>query len=113
MGDAAGLLDPMSGEGIHNAIKSAQLAAPVIAAQLERPSIDLYEYQQAVEAEILPELKIAKRMHTLFSWFPHLGFLALQKNDHIWKGSCGIASGRHTYADIRKRLGPFRFLLGT
>jgi geranylgeranyl reductase family protein len=113
VGDAAGLIDPLSGEGIPNAIKSAQLASPVIANQLTSPSIDLQEYQQAVEDEMLPELRIARRMHMFFTWLPHVSFLALQKSDHVWRGSCGIASGRHTYADIRKRLGLFRFLLGT
>ena len=113
VGDAAGLIDPLSGEGIPNAIKSAQLAAPVIAKQLTSLSVDLHEYQQAVEDEILPELKIARRMHTLFTWLPHPSFLMLQKSDRVWRGSCGIASGRHTYADIRERLGLFRFLLGT
>ena len=112
LGDAAALVDPMSGEGILNAIKSAQLAAPVIATQLARPYIDLCEYQQAVETDILPDLRIAKRMHRLFTWFPHTSFLLLSKSNHAWRAGAGVASGRRTYVDIRNRLGPFRFLLG-
>jgi geranylgeranyl reductase family protein len=114
LGDAAGLVDPLSGEGIYNAIRSAKLAAPVISTQLRDPSsVDLHMYQKVVEDIMLPELRIARRLHRIFSWFPHGSYLALSRSDRVWRGACGIANGRHNYGDIRKRLGPLRFLLGT
>lgn len=113
LGDAAGLIDPLSGEGIYNAIKSAQLAAPVITERLVSSQVDLSEYQRVVEVEILPELRIAKRMHALFSWFPHLSFFVLRRNNRVWNASCGVASGDRNYASLRKRLGLFKFVLGT
>jgi geranylgeranyl reductase family protein len=45
LGDAAGLADPLMGEGIHNAILSAQLAAPVIIKSLAQGKVKLDDYQ--------------------------------------------------------------------
>ncbi|MFQ5934573.1 MAG: NAD(P)/FAD-dependent oxidoreductase [Dehalococcoidia bacterium] len=54
LGDAAGLIDPFSGDGIYYAIHSAQLASPVIVRILESGSIDFTEYQRAVDEELGP-----------------------------------------------------------
>ena len=43
LGDAAGLTDPLAGEGIYNAIQSAQLAAPVIEGSLVRGKVGLQD----------------------------------------------------------------------
>ncbi|MFC1985052.1 NAD(P)/FAD-dependent oxidoreductase [Chloroflexota bacterium] len=44
LGDAAGLVDPLTGEGIHNAIWSAQLAAPIIEDSLLHDEVRLHNY---------------------------------------------------------------------
>jgi hypothetical protein len=85
----------------------------VITERLVSSQVDLSEYQRVVEVEILPELRIAKRMHALFSWFPHLSFFVLRRNNRVWNASCGVASGDRNYASLRKRLGLFKFVLGT
>jgi menaquinone-9 beta-reductase len=45
IGDAAGFLDPFTGEGLHRALVSAELAAAAVAAHLEgrREAFDVYE----------------------------------------------------------------------
>lgn len=45
LGDAAGLTDPLTGEGIYNAILSAQLCAPAIMNSLMENRNDLQSYQ--------------------------------------------------------------------
>ena len=70
VGDAAGLVDPVTGEGIHHAVKSARMAAPVAFQFLRNGGGDLEEYQQAVEREISPELTAARSLRRFFTWFP-------------------------------------------
>jgi geranylgeranyl reductase family protein len=53
LGDAAGLVDPLTGEGIHYALSSAYLAAEAIAYGTSDA------YNRALAAEILPELDVA------------------------------------------------------
>lgn len=61
VGDAAGLADPLSGEGIYYAIRSAQLLAETLAPQ--RPSRpDLARYARRLEGELGPELRWARRL---------------------------------------------------
>jgi flavin-dependent dehydrogenase len=49
VGDAAGFLDPFTGEGLHRAIVSAELAAEVVDAVLAgRPRISLVDYDRAM-----------------------------------------------------------------
>lgn len=51
VGDAAGFLDPFTGEGIHRAIVSAQLAAEVVDATLRgRPRARLQDYDRAMRS---------------------------------------------------------------
>ena len=65
VGDAAGLADPFSGEGIYNAIRSGHIAAEVIA-NSERKGLPVEKYTHMLRSEILPELKRAKILNSLF-----------------------------------------------
>lgn len=47
IGDAAGLIDPLSGEGIHSAFLSAKLGSEAVAALLHGKAQDLSAYSQA------------------------------------------------------------------
>jgi len=55
-GDAAGYFDPFTGQGIHQALRSAELAAPRIAELLERPDDDgpLRRYARSLRREVRP-----------------------------------------------------------
>jgi len=56
VGDAAGLADPLTGEGIYNAhLKCLKLAAPVIERSFTSDPRELFEYQTALEQEILAQ----------------------------------------------------------
>jgi len=60
LGDAAGLIDPMSGEGIENGIRSAQCAAPVLLQSLAAGNYSkefLMQYQRNLEDLLRNELR--------------------------------------------------------
>ena len=49
VGDAAGLVDPFSGDGIYYAIRSAQMAAPAVVEELSSGVNGLSSYQQGID----------------------------------------------------------------
>lgn len=74
MGDAAGLVEPLFGEGIYYALRSGELAAQAVLEALEQgaPGKALDISADTLEAEILPELRWSKRLrYNLY----HLGRL--------------------------------------
>jgi geranylgeranyl reductase family protein len=111
LGDAAGLADPLTGEGICNAIQSAQLAAPVIERCLVRGKVELQDYQQIVERKVMSELRIARTLSRFLLRFPHLAFGMLSQSDAVWKAVCNLMVGEIDYADIKGRAGGFKGIL--
>lgn len=65
VGDAAGLIDPITAEGISFAILSGQLAAESIIKENMEPERVSNDYNEQVSKKILPELKAGK----FLSWF--------------------------------------------
>ena len=53
IGDCAGLVDPITGEGLHSALRSGKLCAETWLAR--RPE----QYKTSLGEEILPELRVA------------------------------------------------------
>jgi geranylgeranyl reductase family protein len=106
LGDAAGLVDPVTGEGIYNAVRSAQMAAPVIESYLKGSCADLQEYEAVVDRQIMLELKAARALARGFAWFPGLVFTAVERNDRLWNACCRLLRGEDTYITLKRRLGP-------
>lgn len=111
VGDAAGLLDPFTGEGIYAAIWSGQAAARHITAYLNGKTKDLTGYQHEVQKEFVPDLEVARQIHTLFHLAPGLAMAILRRSPRIWRLSCRILLGEQTYAGFKKKLGPWAWVL--
>jgi len=108
LGDAAGLTDPLTGEGIYNAIQSAQLAAPVIENSLLRGKVGLPDYQQIVEKAIMSELRIARKLSKFLVRFPRLAFEMFNRSDGAWRAVCNLMLGEIDYAAIKGKAGGFK-----
>ncbi len=108
LGDAAGLADPLTGEGIYNAILSAQLAAPVIEDSLVRGKVGLQDYQEIVERKIMSELKMARTLSKIFVRFPHLAFGMFNQSEGVWRAVCNLMFGEIDYTAIKGRVGEFK-----
>jgi len=93
LGDAAGLIHPFSGEGIYYAMKSAQLAAPIIASALRSGTINLKDYQQAVDAQLMPSLELGRVLLNLFTRSPRFYFNLVKRSDLIWSYAWGALLG--------------------
>lgn len=111
LGDAAGLVDPLSGEGIHTAFLSARLAAEAIMRYLGEQTADLSSYQAAVDREIMPELIASRKLHDIFHYAPYPYAFALQHSGRFWRLFCRIIRGEVTYAGFLKTVGPLAWLV--
>jgi len=105
LGDAAGLVDPLTGEGIYNAILSAQLSAPVVEKALFHNEVGLHAYQKAVEEEIMPEMKIAYALSRIVVRFPSIAFKMLGRDERVWRGCCHLLRGEINYMTVKRELG--------
>jgi len=111
VGDAAGLIDPLSGEGIGNAIRSGQLAAEAALEALSGRASDLSAYRDRVETEIEPELRVARQLQALFHQCPWPYVQLLRHSDRFWTAFCRIVRGESTYTRFQSRLGPAKVLV--
>ena len=70
IGDAAGLVDPFSGDGMYEAFLSAQLVAEAALAVLAGREQDLSAYEAAVERRIVPLTRAGWGAKRAFERFP-------------------------------------------
>ena len=92
IGDAASLIDPFSGEGISNAMHSAQLAAET-AAEVVQGKGGTERYAARVWEELGPELDTAYQLQKLtrFKWLMNFLLRKAARSERIREAVTGIA----------------------
>ena len=111
VGDAAGLVDPMSGEGIYAAFVSGRLAAGAIERFLGSGDPDLYPYEAAVERELMPDIRAAAVLRDAYHYTPRPCWWAFQRSEVLRRAVCQLITGEKTYAGFLKQFGPLMPLL--
>ena len=104
VGDAAGLVDPLTREGIYFALLSGQWAADALATGTVNAAATAYESR--INAEIQPELALAARLSRLF-FTPAFGALlvrALAESASIRQVFADLVAGVQPYGTLRRRL---------
>ena len=110
-GDAAGLIDPLSGEGIHMAFASGRLAAEHAMRYLSGESESMDGYERAVDAELQPELDISRRLQEVFHFAPPPYLALMRRSEKFWLFFCHLIRGELTYLDFVRMIGPLRIAL--
>ena len=100
-GDAADLVDPLTGEGIYYALRSGQLAAEAGDAFLQRGA-SLDEYSARIREEIQEEFRIARRMATILFRHRAAAFFLLLKNRTVCRWCVELLTGRKSYRELRR-----------
>ena len=103
VGDAAGLLDPLTGEGIYAAIWSGKAATRHLAAYLGEDEKDLDGYRREVERELIPELRVSRRFKDLFLLAPGFYIRIERWTSILWKLTVRILRGEQTYDGVMDR----------
>ncbi len=111
VGDAAGLCDPLTGEGVRHALLSARLAADAIVPALQSGPEALKDYEAAINDAIVPELRTAMvLLRLLFRLEPAALFL-LQHDGRARRAGMALLTGDMTYQDLLWRVGGIRGLV--
>jgi len=111
IGDAAALVDPLSGEGIWAAFVSARIGAREALRYLGGETSDLTGYQRALDGEMRAEILASRRLHAVLQRLPAFSVLMLKYNGAFWRYMTEIIRGEITYPDLPQKLGPLRHLL--
>ena len=102
-GDAAGLIDPLTGEGIQYAIETGNLGAEILDGFLRRGE-PLDAYTRHIGQTVLPELTFADRFARLLLDHPYVSFLLGVRSQRVTRLFADMVSGRKTYAEIYREI---------
>lgn len=107
-GDAAGLGDPLTGEGIYYAVRSGKLAAETCSEYLSGKIISVDVYSEKINDELMTELLEANRIKHLFNAVPLKIHSFVGESDRAWKNFSKILRGERWYADVHKGFGKWK-----
>ncbi|MCK9220464.1 MAG: geranylgeranyl reductase family protein [Bacteroidales bacterium] len=113
VGDAGGLTDPLTGEGIYYAIRSGKLAAEACSDYLQGKSSKMDQYSLSVNEALMTELLEANRIRYLFNTVPGKIHHFVRDSDRAWRAFGKVLRGERWYADVRRGFGKWRILWGT
>ena len=98
VGDAAGLLDPFTGEGIFAAIWSGRAAASSIRRAMNDECLDAVAlYTEDLRAQVLPDLRVSRKLADLFHLAPWLWTQGLRFSG-VWQIAIRLLTGEQSYA---------------
>lgn len=112
-GDAAGLTDPLTGEGIYYAIRSGMMAARCCHEYLQSGVSSLGAYSDEVNNVLMKELLEANRIKHLFNTVPLTIHHFVRDNDRAWRAFSKILRGERGYTDVPGGFGRWKALWGT
>ncbi len=102
VGDAAGLLEPWTREGISYALRSGTWAGAA-AARAARDGIEaLHDYPAAVRRHLLPEMAAGRRLLRVFARHPHLVHTAMA-TPLGWRAFQSFCRGELSMAEVVRR----------
>ncbi len=105
VGDAAGYTDPVTGEGIYYAAKTATLASSIIQKALKNGYDHMDSYNDLVKKEFQKETACALNFARLLYNFPKISYKLMQKKGaSLGRYHIDIISGRKTYAELQKEM---------
>jgi geranylgeranyl reductase family protein len=107
-GDAAGLADPITAEGITAGIQSGQLAArAIVEGNFAEPAVKR-AYRAALESTLFAELRIARWLAWVLYECPRLRVSLLSRHgQRMSELMTRIVTGETTYRDVMRRPGNY------
>lgn len=112
VGDAAGLTDPLTGEGIYYAIRSSQIAAKSVKEYFSGEKACLDSYSDRINREIMSELLTVIPILNIFHAIPLRIHNYLRNSDRAWDAFIRVLRGEKLYSSFPDSLGRYKFLWG-
>jgi len=104
VGDAAHLIDPLTGEGIYYAVRSGMLAAGAILQSKEKDISPSNLYQEALQVQIFEDLKWALQFSRFVNRFTKLSYRTLKHYPELADLYLQVLKGRETYRSFVARV---------
>jgi flavin-dependent dehydrogenase len=111
VGDAAGLVDPVTGEGLYYAFRSGDLAAEAILSEQHHPSVRHSLYHSLIRRDVMADLVIgaglAKRFFIqqfLFSSVPARMIELMRRSPRMTEIVQDLFAGTQSYSSLKRRL---------
>jgi flavin-dependent dehydrogenase len=108
VGDAAGLVDPMTGEGLYYAVRSADLASRVVLSESTQPVED---YRSLLRREFTDDLELASRLakrlflgNFLYADVPGRMIQLIRRSPTFSAIMQDLFAGTQNYLDLKARL---------
>jgi geranylgeranyl reductase family protein len=111
VGDAAGLVDPFSGDGIYEAFLSADLAAEAVLDLLAGRAVSLEPYEARLNAALAFQLEVSWAAKVALDRFPRVLFM-IGRSDYVQRGLQRLARGELQPDPSRRRSRAGRRVLG-
>ncbi len=92
LGDAAGLVDPLSGDGIYEAFLSAKIAASETLELLAGRTTDLAGYERELRRALSSQLAAAWGAKSALDRFPRLTY-SIVRTPYLWKALVALVGG--------------------
>ena len=110
VGDAAGFLDPFTGEGIYAAVWSGRAASSRILEFFTGRADALAAYRLDVERELSNDLRVSRKLYDLFHLCPWIWTQGL-RSGRIWDLARRLLKGDQTYSGASEGSGVISSLL--
>ena len=108
VGDAGGMIDPLTGEGIYYAIRSGMLAAEAVLRSKEKGNLAGALYQTSVQEQIFLHLQWALHVSRIIYRFPRLSYRTLRQYPELGGLCMQMLGGQATYpafvVKVRERI---------
>jgi geranylgeranyl diphosphate/geranylgeranyl-bacteriochlorophyllide a reductase len=111
VGDAAGLVDPITGEGLYYAIRSADLASKVLLSASEEPETWVSAYRRLLKHDFTADLELGSRLakrvflgRYLFGSVPSRMVQFTRRSPRFSAIMQDLFSGKQPYLGLKKRL---------
>lgn len=112
VGDAAGIADPVTAEGITHAIQTGQLAAQAILQGRFEANAAAAQYQSSVEKSIVPELNPARALAWVLYRHSRLaGWLFRRQGKALCELMTDVVMGKRTYHGLLRSASSYNKLL--
>ena len=109
-GDAGGLTDSLTGEGIYYAVMSGKMAGAAALEWLTGKKNALETYSEKINDTLLDELLEGEKIKHIFNTFPLKIHLFVKNNDRAWRAFGKVLRGERSYRDVKLGFGKWSIL---
>ncbi|MHB1347986.1 MAG: FAD-dependent monooxygenase [Candidatus Humimicrobiaceae bacterium] len=104
IGDAAGLGDGFTGEGIYNALSSSVIAFQSINNALLDFNFSFSDYYEKIHKDIYTNIRDSLLISKIFFSSPYFYYKLIKNNDNIFDSCAKILRGEKKYSDVVNKL---------